>query len=277
MDYNSFVEEIKTQVEKNMGGQYYAKVHQVVKNNGIELQGLVIFEKGKKEISPTIYLEPFYRKYVEDFSLQVIVKDIIGIYNEIATEVDIHMPDTDFDKAKESIVYRLTGYGKNKKLLDDIPHIRFLDLAITFHYLYSITSEGVRSFRITNSILEQWNASVKELYQIANENTQRLFPIVIRSIDEVVGEIIGGKERESNKDSALGSEDIIFEWLRTNENKQKNFLVLTNESGINGATSMIYSNVIATIANEWETDVFVLPSSIQIGRASCRERVFQPV
>lgn len=47
------------------------------------------------------------------------------------------MPDKryiqDFDLVKDYIVYRLVNPDKNKKLLEDVPHVSFLDLSIVFH------------------------------------------------------------------------------------------------------------------------------------------------
>ena len=56
-------------------------INHVIKNNGCELDGLVIMEEGK-HISPTIYLNGFYKQYQNGRTVEDIVREILHIYNE---------------------------------------------------------------------------------------------------------------------------------------------------------------------------------------------------
>ena len=80
----------------------------------------------------------------------------------------------------------------NKELLETVPHKLFLDLAVTYSYLCKEDEEGVESISIINSYIETLGCSLKEIYEISVANTTRLFPIQIRSISEVLCEVMGG-------------------------------------------------------------------------------------
>ncbi len=262
MDYGSFVNEVQGRVERVMNRSHNVKLHRVIKNNGVELNGLVISEKGREEIAPTIYLEPFYKGYQEGFSLPSIVDTIMEAYQDILADGEFRVPNIEFEAAKQVLTYRLTGYKGNEQLLNDAPHIRFLDLAITFHYLYSHTENGIQSFRITNGLQEAWGVTVKEMFQIANENTQKKFPIVLHAIDDVLKSSLNWKDDPFPTHSPSSSEERVREWLSVAENRESLFVIIANAAGVNGATSVLYPNVISAIAEEWGKDVFLLPSSI---------------
>lgn len=86
---------------------------------------------------------------------------------------------------KKDIIMHLINYEKNRNLLKTRPHRRFLDLAIVYSgyysfdripqipFLYSITNENV-------------SYSESELFELAQENTNRLFPSALYFHEEIV-------------------------------------------------------------------------------------------
>ena len=63
MEYKEFVEYIKMNAGYIAGEGGNITINHVIKNNGCEMDGLVIMEKGK-DIAPTIYLDSFYELYM---------------------------------------------------------------------------------------------------------------------------------------------------------------------------------------------------------------------
>lgn len=180
----------------------------------------------------------------------------------------------------------MVNYSRNKALLENVPHIRFLDLAITFHCLVRQDDSGIGTIRLTNEHKEMWDLSMKDLMQIASINTERLFPARITTMEQVLAELFR-KELESEKDDEqeLPFTDVGEDnWMEeTNESQQNEYTeemldamlndmrlakqtptmyILTNTAGINGATTMIYKDVIRNFAKEHDTDFYILPSSI---------------
>ena len=73
MEYKKFVEYIKKNTEYIAGEGGNVTINHVIKNNGCEMDGLVIMEKGK-DIAPTIYLEGFYEEYTRGEDIRNIIR-----------------------------------------------------------------------------------------------------------------------------------------------------------------------------------------------------------
>ena len=128
-EYSEYVEEVREAVEREIGKT--ARVQKVNKNNGLVLDGLTILAEGVN-VSPTIYLNGFFEEYLSDGAVAV-AKRILAIYeaNKPKESVDISF-FMDREKVSPKIKMKLVNYEKNKELLEKVPHIRFLDLAVLF-------------------------------------------------------------------------------------------------------------------------------------------------
>ncbi len=287
MEYQQFVDDVKDCIRFKVDSGYEVKVNKVLKNNSVEMDGIVFFKSGGT-ISPNIYLNQYYVRYQKGEPLEEIADDIIDTYeNSMREQADEYGTLTfSFEKLKNSIIYRVVNYSRNKVLLENVPHIRFLDLAITFHCLVKQDDSGIGTIRLTNEHKEMWNLSMKDLMQIATTNTERLFPIRITTMEQVLSELFR-KELEPVKDM---EQELPFtevedeDWLEKMNDSQENeyteemldamlndmlknqqaptMYILTNSAGINGATAMIYKDAIRNFANELKTDFYILPSSI---------------
>lgn len=79
---------------------------------------------------------------------------------------------------------------KNKALLEDIPHVDFLDLAICFYYSYEHPELGQGMIQIHNTHMEMWGTCHRELMQIAERNTPGLFPAQLCGMDSALKGIL---------------------------------------------------------------------------------------
>ena len=127
MDYKEFLKEIRRRIQEKVDGEVRAET--IKKNNSVNMDGLLIQEKGQN-ISPVIYLNPYYRSYLDGRDMERIADDIYRCYlkNKPADDFDISC-FTDFEQVKSRIVYRLVNYEKNKPLLKEVPYRKYLDLA----------------------------------------------------------------------------------------------------------------------------------------------------
>lgn len=250
LDYTTFVSFIKEQITERMGEDYNIRIFKVMKNNNLELDSLVVLKEGKN-FAPNIYLNAYYESYIEGTSMLEIIDRISMIYDH-CTLPDI---EDDFVYTLESmqsyIFFRLISIERNKKLLAQVPHIRFLDLALTFHCLVRSEDEGIGSIRITNEHIEQWAVSCEELMELARENTVKLFPPVIRTMEEMFKSLLCNEY----------TEDEILD-LESSANEAYPMYILTNEKGINGASCLLYKDVIREFAEQIKSDLYILPSSI---------------
>lgn len=156
MDYNQFLEEMRTAVQERLGSNYEIRIQKITKNNGIVLDGLII-GKASKSIAPTIYLNSYYMHYTHGMSLEEILEDIISAYKE---SNDVSFGDTreflNFNKLRDKVAFKLIQREKNQKLLKEVPYIEFLDLAVVFYLILDEHKGGQMTALIHNSHMEPW-------------------------------------------------------------------------------------------------------------------------
>lgn len=269
MEYNQFVDDVQNCIRVKVEDGYEVKVNRIKKNNSVILDGIVLFREGDT-ISPNIYLNNYYSRYMEGESVDTIAQDIINTYKESKRRQAPEYEQFEFkfefkfENIKDRIVYRLVNYSKNTKLLEEVPSVRFLDLAITFHCLVKQDEEGIGTIRITNEHLENFGLSVKELMQLAVKNTSRLFPLKISTMEDVIYSLF----KKELCGMAVSSEEENEEMFRKlfaqilPEDGGPKMYILSNEAGINGATAMLYRDGLKEFANRLDCDFYILPSSI---------------
>lgn len=251
MEINEFAGKVCNAVGKKLGRAYKVEVREVQKNNGIVLHGLLITADSRNVI-PTLYLEPFWEAYQSGTTLAEIVRRLVKIYREEIPKASIDMDFfRQFAEVSGRICYRLVRQGGNEMLLQDVPHIPFLDLAICFFYAYSSDILGEGAIRIHNSHMELWDTSTKELLELAQRNTPKLFPWRCNSMEQVLREMM--TEEEYRAESPEGR-DILF--------ADNPLWVLSNAQRAYGASCMIYPELLKQLAEKEERNFYILPSSI---------------
>ena len=247
MEYKEFVEYIKMNAGYIAGEGGNITINHVIKNNGCEMDGLVIMEKGK-DIAPTIYLDSFYELYTNGENIQNIIRQIEVIYeqnkNNVTFDVNILKH---FDTIKDKIVYKVVNYRSNEKLLEQVPHKRILDLAVVFYCLLDNEYGRSATALIYNNNLKNWNVTIDDVYKAALKNTPDLLHSKISSMAalfEKCGVNVDGEE--------VDLKDYV----------PSDMYVLTNESKLNGAACILYENVLYDFAQKLGADLYILPSSV---------------
>ena len=154
---------------------------------------------------------------------------------------------TDFQKASSRIVFRLINTDKNEELLKSIPHEYFLDLAVTYCYIFPGNfHDYCRYVVIKNEHLDNWEIDYDCLYEHARRNTPILCPAELNSIEDTLTKL--------SDEVDLMPEEISFGLT--------GLYVLTNLQAVNGATTLLYEGLLKIIANMIMDDLYVIPSSI---------------
>jgi hypothetical protein len=260
VDYHSFVSTVISEVQKKLGEGYQVKLHKVTKNNSLVLDSLVAIQKDER-FAPNIYIKPYYEAYLEGKAVEEIVNRLCDSFmNRYVSEFGENFTFA-FEEIKQNIIYRLVNYEKNKELLTQIPHIRYLDLAITFSCLVREDSEGIGTIRITNEHLKQWKVSLEELKRYAARNTYQLLQPCIRSMEDTITSLIRDEFNHGNMDDL--SEELVDQFLQSlSPMKKCQMYILTNQKGINGAACILYENLLYDFAVQKNSDFYILPSSI---------------
>lgn len=241
MNYKEFTEYMADLLHKRLGPGYEIKVTQVTKNNDVHLTGVVMMRPCDR-ISPTIYLEEPYRQYCMGIDIQEIAGRIIDLYREHRREFSPAVNFfREFEKVSDRIMHKVIHYEKNRKLLEDVPHIRWCNLAVVFYYAIEDRAFGKASILIRNEHIRMWDRTAQELYRIAQDNMRRSMPELLVPMTELIEQMTGAKPP--------CAEEI-------------NLYVLTNCEKMYGASAMLYSDKIRELADRLHSDLLILPSSV---------------
>lgn len=254
MNYQIFCEKLQEALGKDLPDDMRVEIHKVIKNNSLELDGLVILSN-QENVSPNFYLQIYYEEYKKGETITSLVQKIKEIYYEEIEKSKQIDTDMSFGNCKERIIFRLVSYERNKRILKNIPHIPFLDMVIIFYVLLRQDEEGIGSVRITNKLVEQWELDTEAIFLLAKENTMLLFPKKICSMYSLMADMLHGTETDDLED--------IFHINDVHNRREENEpYVITNESGINGAAVILYSDILDEVGLLFGGDYYLLPSSI---------------
>ena len=111
MEMKDFAEKVCKAMSEILGDGYEVRLQEVQKNNGVKLQGLLILA-ANQNVSPTIYLKPFWEAYEEGVTLSEIVRRIFQIYREDTPGESIDMSFfKDFEQVRDRICYRFGSFN----------------------------------------------------------------------------------------------------------------------------------------------------------------------
>ena len=173
-EYEHFCEQIKEEII-GLFPEDIVEIRDVVKNNGKHVETLMI-RRENQNVSPNFYLDEIYERYRRGMSVREIVEQIVSGYERSIRDSEKLQVDFDFVNCREKIVLRLISGERNREILDEVPHIPFLDLAIVFYVVVRQEKDEIGSIRVTNFLQEQWDISTQAMFVLAMENTQRMFP-----------------------------------------------------------------------------------------------------
>ena len=243
MSYEEFLQQIELRVKKRIGKEVRTRIIPVLKNNSVKLDSLSILEQGN-HISPAIYLNGYYREYLSGTSMDVIIARIMGCYYRGKRIGNL---DTSFftetEKMKTHVVCRLINFEKNKKILDEVPHRIFLNLAIVYYCVMEHETIGMAAVLIRREHLGMWGIDEKTLHDAAVRNTKRMLPWDFRSMSELIN-------------SMMNTE------LFQDSSQEVPLFVLSNKDKSFGAVWMTDAEILEKIGEKLKDNYYILPSSV---------------
>lgn len=254
MDIGTFCEEVVKCIREVLDEDAKIKVHKMYKNNGICLHSIVI-TYGDQRCVPNIYMDEYYHKYkMGVMSLGQIACEVMKERDILGHQMIELLGEMTWENAKDKVFCRLVNLEMNKKKLENMPYMEYLDLAVTCRLLHSVDKTGIASADITYGEMELFGVTKEELFMQARENTEKLFPVEFKSLLSVIEKLMRKK---------FGFEGTDTEKMDCEITGRFEMYVLSNTSGINGAGVILYPSVLKKIAEQLNTDtLYLLPSSL---------------
>lgn len=256
LNYEEFKEIIAQKITDYMPPQFQdcqVEVNSVSKVNHT-LDGLHVFPQhvGDMSVTPSIYINDLYERYIDSENLEQVLNYAADRIEQGFEQVPNTSHLLDFDHAKDNIFMQVVNSEQNKELLETLPHREFQDLSIIYRWLVNKDKEGIASIIVTNNLAAQLGMQEEQLHALAEVNTKVLLPPTIRSMQEVIFEIL-------TKD---GMPQELAEMMMQETTDDREMYVISNEQGINGAASMLYEEGLHDLAMKLESDLYILPSSL---------------
>lgn len=262
MNYQNFCEQIKETVGSLLGKEYNVRLVKTDKLNGLTLMSLVILKK-EDIIAPNIYLEPYYSEFQINKNIDLIADSIISLYHSSNKRTELaSIPYTDYLTVKDRIFCKLINYDKNRSLLNNIPHKRYLDLAVIFCILVKKDGDGLASITVKNELMEQWGITVDSLYEKAIENTPQLFIPSVQSMEDIIRGIIS--DQLPSGEDIDGMDELLPELLNQQNPPYRNppMYVAGNQYGLGGAIWLLQSEELHKLSRKINSNLYILPSSV---------------
>ena len=213
---------------------------------------------------PFCCLTPLFEAYRDGRSVENIAEDILEAYHEQA----VYMEETtrklvriaEYECCRNKIYFRLVNTGKNRAFLEDKVYFEILDLSMVFYILISEDNGRVGAVPVQKQLSEAWGIPAGEIRKQAEKNTPELFPSRVQPLVSVMEELSG----VAGTDRGTGEMQDAAE-SRFLETEQEELFMMTNTSGLNGFSVVLYPQTLKNFSDSMGKDLYVLPSSVHEG------------
>lgn len=247
MKYKEFINIALEEMNKDPNARYM--VIDKPLNNGLSEKSLVQIRHADPSLSMAIALKPLYQAIKDG---EITLEKSLFLMHQTFSKAEqekrkITIPDfDDFSKNRPRIFGRLINAERNQNLLSSIPHRIIADnLAICYSYLCETSPGQTATTMVRNDLMHIWDTDEEELYELAMENTQQLFPEIILSVADIVLNDVPEEIRESMRPLVP---DFMY--------------VVTNQAHINGSFAILYPEVQRKIEEIFDGEYLLVPSSI---------------
>lgn len=249
MTKNEFMETVKDAtlaILREKDETIDAIISNVTKTNGVAYSGLSF--RGENNIQPVVYLDSFFERYEKgEIDVANIAKTVADIYMSNKWNNDFDMACiTNFEKVKDNIMPFLYNTEANAESLKTMPSRKVEDLSLFYKLKIPFSSQDGNGYvTIHNNLMELWNVTEKDLYELAWENLKASNKPVFKGMMEVLMDIMGG---EGIPQGDIPEADVPM-------------FILTTEDKYHGSVYMADNKVLSDIAKELDDNLLILPSS----------------
>lgn len=239
------LEKVVEIMQQKLGEDYKVFIRKTVKNNSVELAGVAI-ERPGDNIAPLFYVAD---EEIDVCGAKTVAEHIVAQYK---TNKSIERFDTNHLLTREYLLNNVEpkaiGYEANKVSLKAMPHRRVADIAGIYIVVVSEEDEGITSYTVTHEIMEKLHLDMQELDTAAKRNYFKKRQIQLLDVLQTMQELRTGMVSEAN----VGEVEI----------SRENMYTLRDSRKINGASVILYDEILQKVADKADGNLIILPSSI---------------
>lgn len=244
MSYPEFREEIFGILKGMVPANVRIELIDVEKLNSSMRHG-ISFQKEGECYAPTIYLEPFYNGYRNGKDIEALAREVLHCYAEETCELPESVFKLEhFESARENIYCKLIHIAENQRLLQETPHITYLDFAIVPYFEVNNDRVYRGSVLLKKEHVKSWEISGEELLNWAVRHTFEAKGVLFKPMSEILSAFISEGDGE------------IY------DHAHSGMFVLTNQDKYLGAILIYYPEVLRMIAEKLGEDFYMLPASV---------------
>lgn len=251
MDYETFKEQLISELQKYYGEQAEVEITNMKKNNGTSYDGIQIRMAGTDvRVYPVIRVEEIYRDYSRgELDMAGCVQTICRLQKEQEcpeTLMEFASKFTDWDYARQYVYPALVSTAENEEQLKDLVSIPLLDLSVVYIVRKQMNGSAGASVKVSDRLLQYYGISRQELHRQAMENMSH-DGYSFRDMKDIIRDILC---RNNPDEESVMEESPI----------QGKMFVLTNNSQTYGAAGILDREMIRQFAKG--RDFYIMPSSI---------------
>lgn len=250
LTYGEFVTYMRENLEDRLEdiSSVRVSVTEIVKNNQVVQDTLMVCREGSS-CSPVFYLKDLYGLYLQGEHIDRIVDSVAeqyGLHADDHQDLGAEWFDS-LDHVWEKIILKVVNYEKNAVQLQHCPHIRELDLALTFRVLLDLEQEQIGTVLVTDAMMREWDVTEYDLFEQAVENMHRLWRPTMEPMGDVLAALTDMKDETEQVLGAHGQIEMY---------------VLSNEMRLNGAAELFCTDYLKELAGRQQRNIYILPSSV---------------
>lgn len=255
MNYEEFKKTVKKEL-KNYLPEELKKMHCEVKsidkiNRTVDAIAFTPIDKKEANVSPVIYINDMYDYYNNCNDLDLVLQEFAQLLEEGMSKADCY--SIKLKNFKNNVVFQFINTEQNKELLSKVPHREILDLSIIYRWVVDINENDIQSAIVKNSLIESFNLNEQQLFNLAVDNTKRLFTPSVKNLNEVMRDILIKQNAPSEVIDELTNLPITIE---------QTVWVISNDRGVNGAINIMYEDVLHDLSNKLNSNLYIMPSSV---------------
>ncbi|MDO4961025.1 MAG: DUF5688 family protein [Eubacteriales bacterium] len=247
MDFKEFTaraeQDIREALESASPGIGVA-INQVEKLQGESYTGLTV-TPAEQNVGMNLNLNQLYGQMERGESYDSVISRAVDQAEHFISDVPrFNVAElSSYETAKELLFVDVVGTKVNAEMLSRVPHTELEDISMVYRMQVEQLTDGAATVLITNDLMNRMGVTKEQLHEDALANSQIVRPATMRSMAEVMAEMMG-----MPPEMVPMGEPMMY-------------VVSTTEAS-HGAAAAFYPDFMDQAAKELGGNFFILPSSV---------------